>query len=160
MAKDSKDPVWIVARVGVPAVRKTIYPPPFAARVAGRERQRLGDVFGLKNFGVNLTRLEPGAQSALKHRHAVQDEFVYVLEGTITLITDEGEFELRPGCCAGFPAGGRSHHLVNRSSGNAAYLEVGDRLPGDSAVYPDDDLALSQDTNGNWVVAHKDGRPY
>jgi len=160
MAKEKKGPVWIVASEGAPAARKTIYPPPFAARVAGRERRRLGDVFDLRNFGVNLTRLEPGSQSALKHRHTVQDEFVYVLEGTPTLITDEGEFELRPGCCAGFPAGGRSHHLVNRTTQSVVYLEIGDRLPGDSATYPVDDLALSQGADGQWIVAHKNGEPY
>ena len=144
----------------VAAIRRTNYPDPFAARVAGREKRRLGEVFGLRNFGVNLTRLEPGAESALRNRHMKQDEFVYVLEGHPTLVTDEGEVILRPGCCAGFVAGGRSHHLVNRSDEDVVYLEVGDRTAGDAVTYPDDDLAATLDANNRWVFTHTDGRPY
>lgn len=125
----------------------TGYPPPFRARVAGRSKAKLGDRFGLKNFGVNLTRLEPGAESALRHWHTAQDEFIYVLDGTLVLITDAGERELRAGMCAGFPAGrADGHHLVNRGATTALYLEVGDRAAGDEAHYPDDDLH------------HRDGR--
>ncbi|MBS0393761.1 MAG: cupin domain-containing protein [Proteobacteria bacterium] len=153
-------PVWVTALDVAAAPRRTIYPPPFAARVAGRERRRLGDVFGLRNFGVNLTRLEPGAQSALRHRHTVQDEFVYIVEGTPTLVTDDGEVELQPGSCAGFAARGSAHHLVNRSGRDVLYLEVGDRLPGDSAEYPDDDLAATQAPDGTWRVTHRDGTAY
>ena len=112
------------------------YPEQFRARVAGREKRPLGDHFGLRNFGVNLTRLAPGAESSLLHRHSRQDEFVYVLEGEPTLVTDEGEVLLAPGMCAGFPAGGRAHHLANRTDCDVVYLEVGDRTPGDQGSYP------------------------
>lgn len=140
--------------------KKTIYPEVFAARVAGREKRALGDFFGLENFGVNLTRLAPGSVSALRHAHEKQDEFIYVLEGTPTLVTNAGEEELKPGMCAGFRAGtGDAHHLVNRSSNDVVYLEVGDRTPGDSASYPDDDLML-RSVNGAWQVTKKDGSPY
>ena len=152
-------PVWAQS-TEVSGVRRSGYPAPFAARVAGRERRRLGDVFGLQNFGVNLTRLEPGSESALRHVHAVQDEFVYVLEGLPTLVTDEGEVTLRPGSCAGFRAGGRSHHLVNRTASDVVYLEIGDRLPGDSVTYPVDDLAAALGPDGGWVFTQADGRPY
>lgn len=136
------------------------YPPVFAIRMAGREKRPLGDLFGLKNFGVNLTRVLPGGMSALRHRHSRQDEFVYVLEGELVLITDEGETTLKPGFCAGFPAGGTAHHLVNRSGRDAVYLEVGDRTPGDSGSYPDDDIQASLGADGQWCFTHKDGTPY
>jgi uncharacterized cupin superfamily protein len=119
----------------------------------------LGDLFGLTNFGVNLTTLAPGAESALMHRHGKQDEFVYILEGTPTLITETGETPLRPGLCAGFPAGGTAHHLVNRSDAPVVYLEIGDRTPGDLAEYPNDDLQAAHE-DGRWFFTHKDGRPY
>lgn len=132
------------------------YPDPYRARVAGRTKVKLGDRFGLKNFGVNLTRLEPGSESALRHWHSRQDEFVFVLEGTLVLVTDDGERELGPGMCAGFPGGtGNGHHLVNRSDRTAVYLEMGDRSPGDEAQYPDDDL-LHRD--GQFF--HRDGTPW
>ena len=137
------------------------YPEKFRARVEGREKRPLGDLFGLANFGVNLTRLAPGAQSSLRHAHAKQDEFVYILEGRPTLITDAGETELEPGMCAGFKAGaGDGHHLVNRSKQDVLYLEIGDRTRGDSAIYPDDDLQVVQDAEGNWRYLHRDGTPY
>ena len=137
------------------------YPEKFRARVAGRDKRPLGDLFGLTNFGVNLTRLAPGAQSALRHAHARQDEFVYVLEGRPTLITDAGETVLEPGMCAGFKAGtGDGHHLVNKSKEDVLYLEIGDRTRGDSAIYPDEDLQVVQDAEGNWRYLHKDGTPY
>src|SRR5690606_21263948 len=99
-----------------PRTRKSIYPEPFASRMEGRTKQPLGDLFGLANFGVNLTRLEPGGMSALRHAHNKQDEFIYVLEGCPTLITDRGETALAPGMCAGFQAGtGDAHHVVNRT---------------------------------------------
>jgi len=136
------------------------YPEPFASRMAGRTKKQLGTPFGLTNFGVNLTRLAPGAMSALRHAHAVQDEFVYILEGTPTLVTDQGPTLLSPGMCAGFKAGsGDAHHLVNESKQDVVYLEIGDRTPGDSASYPDDDL-LASGTAGNWHFTHKDGTPY
>ena len=137
------------------------YPEKFLARVAGREKRPLGDLFGLTNFGVNLTRLPPGSMSALRHAHTRQDEFVYILEGRPTLVTDAGETELSPGDCAGFKAGtGDGHHLVNRTKENVLYLEVGDRTAGDSASYPDDDLQAVQDADGKWRFLHRDGTPY
>ncbi len=143
-----------------PRSRPSNYPEPFARRVAGREKRALGDAFGLKNFGVNLTRLAPGAWSALLHRHSRQDEFVYILEGAPTLVTEDGETQLRPGMCAGFPAGGVAHHLVNRTDTDALYLEIGDRTAGDSADYPADDLEARLGPDGGWRFFHKDGRAY
>lgn len=137
----------------------SIYPPVFAARVAGRLKRPLGDVFGLTKFGVNLTLLEPGAMSALLHRHTAQDEFVYVIDGELTLVTPEGEAVLTAGMCAGFPAGGIAHHLVNRSKRPASYLEIGDRGAGDAVFYPDDDLKLEMSGDG-WRVMRKDGTLY
>ena len=151
-------PLALVAEE-VPGRQESTYPPDFAARVAGRLRRRLGDAFGLRNFGVNLTTLEPGAQSALLHRHSKQDEFVFVLSGRLTLVTDRGRSELSPGMCAGFPAGGVAHHLVNESEGPASYLEVGDRRPGDAGEYPEDDLVATATPDG-WRYSRKDGTPW
>ncbi|MDQ2101305.1 cupin domain-containing protein [Azospirillum isscasi] len=147
------DPAAVEARPGV-----TGYPEPFRAAVAGRLRKRLGNPLGITNFGVNLTRLEPGAASALRHWHTRQDEFVYVLEGELTLVTDAGETLLRPGMCAGFPAGKPDgHQLVNRSGEPAAYLEVGDRTAGDEVDYPDDDLRYDGTADR---YSHRDGTPW
>lgn len=152
-------PVALRAAELAPRTR-SLYPEPFAARVAGREKRALGDPFGLRNFGVNLTRLPPGAQSALRHAHSRQDEFVYVLEGRPTLITDRGRTALAPGMCAGFPAGsGDAHCLVNETDRDALYLEVGDRTAGDAVEYPDDDL-VAVFADGRWSFARKDGTPY
>ena len=141
--------------------RTTNYPEPFRKVVAGREKRALGDAAGLRNFGVNLTRLEPGAASALRHWHEKQDEFVYVLEGELVLVTDLGEEALGPGMAAGFPAGRAcGHHLVNRTDKPALYLEIGDRSPGERAHYTADDLAAALDLEGRWRFTHKDGRPY
>ncbi len=140
--------------------RKTNYPAPFAARVAGREKRRLGEAFGLVNFGVNVTRLKPGAVSALRHAHSKQDELIYILEGEPVLITDAGETPLKPGDCAGFKSGtGDAHHLVNRGARDVLYLEIGDRSADDTVVYPDDDLEAGL-IEGKWRMRHKDGRPY
>jgi uncharacterized cupin superfamily protein len=146
----------------VTAVRgQTIYPPPFDARVNGRYRRRLGELFGVGNFGVNLTELAPGTCSALSHHHTKQDEFVYVMQGTLVLLLDGEAFTLNAGDCYGFKAGnGIGHQLVNRSDAPATYLEVGDRTPGDAVEYPDDDLKLLDKPDGSWQVFHKDGRPY
>jgi uncharacterized cupin superfamily protein len=136
------------------------YPEPFASRMKGREKRPLGDLFGLANFGVNLTRLKPGAQSALRHAHTKQDEFVYILEGRPTLVTDAGRTPLAPGQCAGFKAGtGDAHHLINETAEDVVYLEIGDRAPGDQGSYPDDDIEARM-VEGRWTFAHKDGRPY
>jgi uncharacterized cupin superfamily protein len=150
----------LVAADAPPRAKPTIYPPPFAARVAGRVKRPLGDLFGLKNFGVNLTRLPPGVESALLHRHGAQDELIYILEGRPTLVTDAGETALRPGMCAGFPAGGAAHHLVNRTTEDVVYLEVGDRMPGDEVAYPNDDLKAVFVEGAGWRMLHKDGTPY
>lgn len=160
--KDERDssPRAVEAAAVAPRSRPSNYPQPFAAQVAGREKRALGDVFGLTNFGVNLTRLAPGARSALLHRHSRQDELVYVLEGAPTLVTEAGETPLAPGMCAGFPAGGLAHHLVNRTDAEALYLEIGDRAPDDRADYPADDLEARLDPDGRWRFFHKDGRPY
>jgi uncharacterized cupin superfamily protein len=144
---------------GVEGRKGTLYPEAFRARVAGREKRALGNALGLKNFGVNLVRLEPGAQSALRHWHDRQDEFVWIVEGEVTLITNAGEQVLRAGRCAGFPAGsGDGHHLVNRSERDAWFLEVGDRTAGDAVVYPDDDIAAHG--NSTYVFTRKDGRAF
>lgn len=136
------------------------YPEPFASRMAGRDKRPLGDLFGLTNFGVNLTRLAPNAVSALRHAHSRQDEFVYILQGHPTLQTDTGPVRLAPGMCAGFKAGtGKAHNLVNETAEDVVYLEIGDRTPGDEATYPDDDIQAAL-VNGEWQFTHKDGRRY
>ena len=153
-------PVALVALDVPPRARATTYPEPFATRMAGRVKRALGEPFGLGHFGVNLTRLAPGAVSSLRHAHSRQDEFVYILQGRPTLHTDIGRVVLGPGMCAGFKAGsGDAHHLVNESEDDVLYLEIGDRTPGDAARYPDDDLQAEL-VNGQWHYAHKDGTPY
>jgi uncharacterized cupin superfamily protein len=123
-----------------PRAKATNYPEPFAARVNGRLKRPLGDLFGLRNFGVNLTRLAPGAVSSLHHRHSRQDEFIYVLEGEATLFTDQGQTTLRPGMVAGFAANGPAHHLENNSDRDCVFLEIGDRSQGDMVSYQADDI--------------------
>lgn len=140
--------------------RHTNYPQPFASQVAGRQKRRLGEMFGLANFGVNLTRLAPGAMSALRHSHARQDELIYILEGDAILSTNAGETAMKPGDCAGFKCGtGDAHHLLNRGRRDVVYLEIGDRTPGDTVTYPDDDIEAGLH-DGKWRFQHKDGRPY
>ncbi len=156
---DSKIPIAIVAEQAAARAKPSIYPEPFKSRMAGRDKQPLGDLFGLANFGVNRTRLAPGAQSALRHAHTTQDEFIYVLEGSPLLITNAGETQLHAGMCAGFKAGtGDAHHLVNRSNADVVYLEVGDRSAGDAATYPDDDIAAVL-VAGKWTFTRRDGTP-
>lgn len=154
-------PLAIFAADTPPRQKSTNYPAPFAARVAGRDKRPLGDLFGLRNFGVNLTRLAPGAISSLRHCHSRQDEFVYILAGTPTLITDEGASLLEPGMCAGFAAGtSNPHHLVNRSEEDVVYLEIGDRSAEDAVIYPDDDIQALRDAEGRLSYSRKDGTPY
>ena len=144
----------------VPEQSVTGYPEPYKARVAGRHKRRLGDAAGLKNFGVNLTRLDPGAESSMRHWHSKQDEFIYVLEGEVTLVTDAGRQKLKAGMAAGFPAGkADGHQLVNETRRPAVYLEIGDRTPGDGGTYSEAVLA-SKVVDGKWVFTHKDGSPY
>jgi uncharacterized cupin superfamily protein len=150
-------------RIDIASVKTEVstgYPEPYRAAVAGRLRQRLGNVVGLDQFGVNLTRLKPGAQSSQRHWHAAEDELVFVLEGTLVLCEDEGETVLRAGDAAGFKAGVRNGHcLVNRSTQDAVYLEIGTRASREQAEYPDIDLRFHKDENGV-SYTHKSGEPY
>ncbi|ESA33099.1 cupin 2 conserved barrel domain protein [Leptolyngbya sp. Heron Island J] len=151
----------IIDLTQVPTSQGTSYPQPFKAAVAGRARQRVGNAAGLTNFGVNLTTLAPGAQSALRHWHSRQDEFIYVVSGELSLVTDAGETVLTSGMMAGFPAGiADGHHLINRSDAIATYLEIGDRTPADQAEYPDDDLLALPKPEGGYYFAHRNGQPY
>jgi len=160
MSEDVKRPVALLAADAPARGFRSNYPEPFASRMARRDKRPLGDLFGLRNFGVNLTRLAPGGSSALRHAHTKQDEFVYILEGRPTLLTDAGRMALAPGMCAGFKAGtGDAHCLVNETEEDVVYLEIGDRTDGDAVDYPDDDLAVVT-IDGRRRAAHKDGRPY
>lgn len=153
-------PIAVIAAEVAPRVKPSVYPEPFFSMMKRREKRTLGDIFGLSNFGVNLTRILPGGQSALRHYHSKQDEFIYVLSGTASLVTDAGETILTPGMCAGFKAGvSDGHVLINRGPEEVVYLEVGDRAPGDTASYPDDDIAAEM-VDGAWQFSHKDGTPY
>ena len=159
---DTPLPIALNAAEVPPRTTPSLYPEPFASMMRGREKRVLGDRFGLRNFGVNLVRIAPGGRSALRHAHAAQDEFVYVLEGHPLLHTDAGRTPLAPGMCAGFRAGsGDAHCLSNPAdaAGDVVYLEVGDRSAGDAVSYPDDDLRADY-VDGAWVFAHKDGSPY
>lgn len=157
---DPRPPLAVLAAAAPVRSKPSNYPEPFASLMAGREKRPLGELFGLMNFGVNLVRLPPGAVSALRHAHTRQDEFVYVLAGRPTLHTDEGRTSLAPGMCAGFRAGsGNGHRLLNETDEEVVYLEVGDRMPGDAASYPDDDLAAEY-VEGRWRFLHKDGTAY
>jgi len=148
------DPTTVDARFG------SNYPAPFAKTVGAREKKPLGDAAGLKNFGVNLVRIPAGAMSSQRHCHSKQDEFVFVLEGELVLVTDAGEQTLTPGMAAGFPAGsGDGHHLINRTDEDAVYLEVGDRTAGDEVDYPDIDM-LIRIVDGKRTYIHRDGKPY
>lgn len=154
-------PPPIAARQIPPHTAPSLYPAPFAERVAGRSKHKLGDYFGLTRFGVNLTTLAPGAESALLHHHSQQDEFIYILAGMPTLRYGAAEYLLQPGDCIGFRAGCRlGHQLLNRTGLDATYFEVGDRSPDDAVTYPEDDLAFIAAADGRWQVLHKDGRPY
>lgn len=153
-------PIAIVAADASLRGAPSLYPEPFATQMQGREKRPLGDIFGLTNFGVNLTRIRPSGVSALRHAHSKQDEFIYVIEGRPTLCTDAGETQLAPGMCAGFKSGsGNGHRLVNNTDEDVVYLEVGDRTPGDSVTYPDDDMRADF-VAGKWQFKHKDGSAY
>lgn len=146
---------WSVApRIG------SDYPPPFDELCSLVERHVLGELFGLTQFGVNLVRLPPGQGSAQRHWHRHEDEFVMVLRGKVTLVTDAGEQEFGPGMVAGFKAGVEDgHHLVNRSDQDAVYLEVGTRAQREECVYPDIDLHYVLDAGGERYT-RKDGAPF
>ena len=157
---ENPTPIAITATEVPVRSKPSVYPEPFASRMAGREKRPLGDIFGLTNFGVNLTRIPPGGQSSARHAHTRQDEFIYILKGHPTLHTDEDRTPLCPGMCAGFKAGtGNGHRLVNETAEEVVYLEVGDRTPGDEGSYPDDDLKALL-VEGKWKFVHRDGTPY
>jgi len=144
----------------VEPLRGSDYPAPFDKPAAARERRALGDALGLTNFGVNLMRLPPGCISSQRHWHSKQDEFVFVVEGEVVLVTDAGEQTLGPGMAAGFPAGkADGHHLINRSGHDALLLEVGDRIPGDECDYSDIDMMVRR-VGGEEKYLRKDGTPY
>jgi uncharacterized cupin superfamily protein len=144
-----------------PVRTTTVYPEEFKRICQGREKAALGNVAGLTQFGVNLTRLKPGAASALRHWHENEDEFVYVVEGKLVLIEDGGETLLRTGDAAGFKAGvPNGHQLINKTNRDAVYLEVGTRAPNEHAHYPDVDLDLVREADGTLRLSHKSGEPY
>lgn len=152
-------PSWLYPK-SVPPRLGSIYPAPFDEPLAGRAKRALGDALHLTQFGVNLVTLAPGAWSSQRHWHANEDEFVYILEGEATLVTDAGETVLGPGMAAGFPAGRPDgHHLVNRSDKPVLYLEVGTRAEMEEAQYSDIDMMVRR-TDGRFVFTHKDGKPY
>ena len=158
---EQKRPAAIEAAAVAAKATKSIYPEVFHPRVSKREKRALGDFFGLTVFGVNLTRILPGGMSALRHAHSRNDEFVYIVQGEATLVTNAGETKLTPGMCAGFKAGtGDAHHLVNRTDQDVLYLEVGDRLGGDEVDYPDDDIVAVKSPEGKRSFFRKDGTPY
>ena len=144
----------------IPDQKGSNYPDEFSSVVTGRSKKRLGDAAGLQNFGVNLVKLAPGSWSALRHWHVKQDEFIYVVEGEVTLVTNAGQQILKVGMAAGFPAGeADGHHLINRSNSVAIYLEIGDRTPEEEINYPDVDL-IAKHNPQCWVFTHKDGSEY
>ncbi|MGE8942120.1 cupin domain-containing protein [Leptospira interrogans] len=146
--------------LSVPESNATSLPPPHRDANMQRWNRRLGDHAGLRNFGVNLTRIVPGGQSSYRHWHAKQDEFIYVLEGEAVLITEAGEEVLRPGMCAGFPAGhANGHQFVNRSAQDVVLLVVGDRTTNEVVTYPDIDLHGTTDADGHYTFTRKDGTP-
>jgi uncharacterized cupin superfamily protein len=158
MSEDRK-PCWLDAMEVAPRTGSG-YPAPFAEAVAGRAKRALGDALDLTQFGVNLVTLPPGAWSSQRHWHENEDEFIYVLEGEVTLVTDEGETVLRPGKAAGFPAGRPDgHHLINRGDTPALYLEVGTRASVEQAHYSDIDM-LARKEDGRFVFTRKNGDPF
>jgi uncharacterized cupin superfamily protein len=145
----------------VPERRGSGYPEPFRRAVADRAKRALGDAFGLSQFGVNLVHLPPGCWSSQRHWHSHEDEFVFIVEGELVLVTDAGERPMRPGMVAGFAAGrADGHHLINRSDRPAIYLEVGSRRrDADEVVYSDIDMELRLHGKGH-VFVRKNGEPY
>jgi uncharacterized cupin superfamily protein len=144
----------------VPARTTTVYPEPFKAGLEGRMKRALTERLGLKQFGVNLTTLNPGARSSHRHWHAVEDEFVYVLSGELTLVTMDGEQTVRTSMAIGFPAGDKNGHcLINKGSEPATYLEIGTRSATDDVDYPDIDMKAEK-RDGTYRFLHKSGEPY
>jgi len=152
MPKIDIDKIAIDTRIG--------YPEPYRRAVEGRERKRLGNAVGLDQFGVNLSRLKPGAASSQRHWHHNEDEFIYVLEGELVLVEDSGEAVLKPGDAAGWKAGvANGHCLINRTQRDALYLEIGSRAPRETAEYPDIDMRAERDGK-IFRYLHKSGAPY
>ena len=150
-----------IAALDLPAEERNVYPPPFDRAMDGRFRRALGNGFGLTKFGVNLTELRPDAASSLRHWHTAEDEFVYILEGAPTLVTDAGEQQLAAGMCAGFPANsGNGHRLENRTGALVRYIEIGNRSAGEQVHYSDVDLRLEKEPDGTRAFRHRDGTPY
>ena len=156
-------PAGDMTKINIAAVKEMIgcgYPQPFDEPCRSRGRRRLGDAAGLTQFGVNLMRLAPGVWSSQRHWHSHEDEFIYVVQGEVVLVTDGGEETLRAGDCAGFAAGkADGHHLQNRSGTEAFVLEVGTRSREDATEYSDIDM-LFDPTIAGGAYTHKDGRPY
>ena len=153
------DPATLKAKE-IQARTSTIYPPPYAGALAGREKRVLGDPFGITQFGVNLTTMAPGTWSSQRHWHEREDEFIYVLSGELTLIDDAGEHLLTAGMCAGFKAAvSNGHHLVNKSAGSATYLEIGARSDNERVHYSEADMKGAK-VNGKWVLTKKDGAAF
>ena len=148
-------PVAIAAANVPPRTKPSNYPEPFASRMARRQRRTLGDF-----FGVNLTRIAPGGESALMHSHSKQDELIHVLEGEAVLATPSGETRLSAGMCAGFPARGEAHHILNDTDRDVVILEIGDRPEGDEGSYPQDDLRAVMGADGTWRFTRKNDTPY
>ena len=145
----------------VPEENASTYPEPFRPAQRKRYHRRLADHAGLKNYGVNMVRVVPGGQSSARHAHTRQDEFVYVLEGELVMVTDAGRETVGPGTCIGFPAGtGDGHHFLNESQSDAVFIVVGDRAADDEASYPDIDLAWKSGPDGVKAYFRKDGTPY
>ncbi|MCW5732006.1 MAG: cupin domain-containing protein [Alphaproteobacteria bacterium] len=156
-----KKPVNVLTHSDVPESRQTGYPQPFAGDVAGRINRFLGEACGLTQFGVTLTRLEPGAWSSQRHWHENEDEFVYVLEGSPSLVTDEGERVLAPGQFCAFPAGqANGHHLVNRTDRPALFLAIGTCADRETVHYSDIDMVYRQEAPGSQGYYRRDGSRY
>jgi uncharacterized cupin superfamily protein len=144
----------------VPVKSGTFYPAQFQAECRGRHKQAIGDAAGLTQFGVNITRISPGAASALRHWHEQEDEFIYLLEGELVLVENDGETVLKPGDAAGFKAGsGNAHRLINRGTLDAVYFEVGTRAKAERVHYPDVDLVMERDDKSRRYL-HRSGEPY
>nr|WP_136251118.1 cupin domain-containing protein [Ningiella ruwaisensis] len=151
----------ICAKDIAPQIKKSNYPEPYASQMQGREKRKLGDHFGLTNFGVNLTELQSGAVSALFHKHTKQDEFVYVLSGTGQVRMGKKLFNISAGDVIGFKANsGTGHQIINSGNELLVFIEVGDRTSNDRVDYPNDDLCASLNEDGHWFFTNKKGEPY
>ncbi|MFM9937921.1 MAG: cupin domain-containing protein [Hyphomicrobiaceae bacterium] len=154
MSRGSK----VFSATDVPESNATGYPAPHREANMKRHARRIGDFAGLKNFGVNLVRVEPGGQSSARHAHARQDEIVHIVDGPITLETDAGREVLATGAWVGFPAGtGDAHRFINTGDRDATFLVIGDRSAPEDVVYPDIDMHATADANGVWRYTRKDG---